>query len=124
VSAVVDLLARAIAWSGEAAAARSQIRDTFHMRRDHLLSLLRGIGLRCVTPDGAFYTMLDIAQYGSSMEVAEALLDAGVVTVPGNAFGHESEGFLRVSFCGDLPVLSEGVKRLAQGLQALPNRRG
>ena len=49
------------------------------------------------------------ARYGSSMEVAEAMLEGGVVTVPGNAFGSESEGFLRVSFCADLPVLTEGV---------------
>jgi len=29
--------------------------------------------------------------------------------VPGSAFGSEGEGFLRVSFCADLPVLTEGV---------------
>ena len=53
--------------------------------------------------------MVDIGDYGSSMEVAEAMLEAGVVTVPGNAFGSEGEGFLRCSFCADLPVLTEGV---------------
>lgn len=107
------------AWSDEAVDARLQIRDTFHRRRDHLLGLLRAAGLRCVTPDGAFYTMLDIRDYGSSMEVAEAILEGGVVTVPGNAFGSEGEGFLRVSFCADLPVLSEGVKRMGAALKDL-----
>jgi aminotransferase len=107
------------AWSDEAAEARKQIRATFHARRDHLLALLRGEGLRCTTPDGAFYTMLDIRDYGSSMEVAEAILESGVVTVPGNAFGSEGEGFLRVSFCADLPVLTEGVKRLSSALGLL-----
>ena len=101
----------------EAVEARRQIRDTFHTRRDHLLASLRNIGLRCITPDGAFYTMVDIAQYGSSMDVAEALLEAGVVTIPGNAFGSESEGFLRASFCADLPVLTEGVRRIDAGLK-------
>jgi aspartate aminotransferase len=111
------------AWTNEAAGARAEIRGTFQHRRDHLLELIRGeCGLRCVTPDGAFYTMVDIARYGSSMEVAEAMLESGVVTVPGNAFGSEGEGFLRVSFCADLPVLAEGVKRMERGLSTLQNR--
>lgn len=105
------------AWSDEAVAARREIRDTFHRRRDHLLASLRGIGLRCITPDGAFYTMLDIHDYGLSLEVAETFLGAGVVTVPGNAFGSEAEGFLRVSFCADLPVLTEGVARIKAALE-------
>jgi aspartate aminotransferase len=107
------------AWSDEATEARKQIRLTFHERRDHLLSQLRGVGLRCITPDGAFYTMVDIREYGSSMEVAEAILEGGVVTVPGNAFGSKAEGFLRVSFCADLPILSEGVKRMEAALAGL-----
>jgi aspartate aminotransferase len=107
------------AWSNEAAEARKRIRGTFQQRRDHLLASLRSVGLRCITPDGAFYTMVDIARYGSSMEVAEAMLEAGVVTVPGNAFGSEGEGFLRVSFCADLAVLSEGVKRMSAALKIL-----
>jgi aspartate/methionine/tyrosine aminotransferase len=110
------------AWSNEATEARQKIRLTFHERRDHLLGLLRGVGLRCVTPEGAFYTMVDIARYGSSMEVAEKLLDFGVVTIPGNAFGSQSEGFLRVSFCADLPVLTEGVKRIESALSTLKDR--
>jgi aspartate aminotransferase len=105
------------AWSDEAREARKQIRETFQSRRDHLLALIRSEGLRCITPDGAFYTMVDIARYGSSMTVAEAMLEAGVVTVPGNAFGSEGEGFLRVSFCADLPVLTEGVARMATALK-------
>jgi aspartate/methionine/tyrosine aminotransferase len=61
--------------------------------------------------------MVDVASYGSSLAVAEAMLDAGVVTVPGSAFGSEGEGFLRVSFCADLPVLEEGVKRMDSALK-------
>jgi aspartate/methionine/tyrosine aminotransferase len=63
--------------------------------------------------------MVDIANYGSSIEVAEKLLEGGVVTIPGNAFGSEGEGFLRVSFCADLPVLTEGAARMNSALQSL-----
>jgi aspartate/methionine/tyrosine aminotransferase len=107
------------AWSDEATEARKQIRDTFQKRGDHLLALLRSVGLRCITPDGAFYTMVDVSDYGSSITVAEAMLESGVVTVPGSAFGSESEGFLRVSFCADLPVLTEGVARMKAALDEL-----
>jgi aspartate/methionine/tyrosine aminotransferase len=107
------------AWSEEAKEAREHYRSTFEKRRDHLLTSLRSAGMRCVTPEGAFYTMVDIARYGSSLEVAEAMLEAGVVTVPGNAFGSEGEGFLRCSFCADLPVLTEGVARMGTALKRL-----
>ena len=108
------------AWSVEATEAREHHRSLFERRRDYLLALIRDeCGLRCVRPDGAFYTMVDIGRYGSSMEVAEAMLKAGVVTVPGNAFGSEGEGFLRVSFCADLPVLAEGVARMRAALNKL-----
>ena len=42
-----------------------------------------------------------------------------VVTIPAGAFGTESEGFLRISFCADEAKLSEGVRRLGEGLKSL-----
>ena len=105
-------------WTIEAEMARADIRQTFHERRDHLLNLIsRELGLRAVAPDGAFYTMVDTSAYGSSVEVAETLLEHGVITVPGSAFGGESEGFLRVSFCADRALLTEGVARMKRALQ-------
>jgi aminotransferase len=53
------------------------------------------------------------------MQVADAFLEEGVITVPGSAFGSEGNGFLRVSFCADLDVLSEGVRRMKEGLRKL-----
>ena len=118
-AATISQKAALAAWSGEGTQAREHHRDTFHARRDHLLTLLRNVGLRCVTPDGAFYTMVDVSSYGSSLEVAEAMLECGVVTIPGSAFGSESEGFLRCSFCADLPVLTEGARRMRAALKNL-----
>jgi aspartate/methionine/tyrosine aminotransferase len=63
--------------------------------------------------------MLDVSESGPSMKVAEALLEERVITVPGAAFGSESEGFLRVSFCADQSTLAEGVERIKKGLKAL-----
>ena len=63
--------------------------------------------------------MVDVRPYGDSMSVAERALDAGVVTVPGSAFGSEGDGYLRISFCADAPRLSEGVRRLGAALGSL-----
>jgi len=63
--------------------------------------------------------MVDVSKHGTSMEVAEALLQERVITVPGSAFGSQSEGFLRVSFCAELDALTEGVSRIKRALQRL-----
>ncbi|HYE64117.1 MAG TPA: aminotransferase class I/II-fold pyridoxal phosphate-dependent enzyme [Pyrinomonadaceae bacterium] len=110
------------AWTTEAAEARASMRRTFHKRRDRLLELLtHELGLRAVASEGAFYLMVDVSAYGSSMRVAEMMLEHGVITVPGMAFGSEAEGFLRVSFCADEVVLAEGVRRMGDALRALQN---
>lgn len=109
------------AWTPEAGQARQKQRQIFRDRRDALLaSLSNETGLHAVTPEGAFYTMVDVSDYGHSLDVAETLLSHGVITVPGSAFGAEGEGFLRVSFCADIPVLTEGVRRMRSAFASLP----
>lgn len=112
-AATVSQKAALAAWTEEGEKAKAAIRQTFHQRRDYLVDLInRELGLEAVVPDGAFYTMVNISEYGPSLQVAETLLEHGVVTVPGSAFGPESEGFLRISFCADAPKLAEGVARM------------
>jgi aspartate/methionine/tyrosine aminotransferase len=119
-ASTVSQKAALTAWTSEAEEAVEQHRRIFRDRRDHLVALVRDqCSLRCITPDGAFYAMVHIGRYGSSEDVAEATLEKDLITVPGNAFGSEGEGFLRVSFCADLPVLAEGVARMAAALRSL-----
>lgn len=116
-ASTVSQKAALAAWTVEAEAARAETRRTFRGRRDHLLRLLSSeLSLRAVEPEGAFYTMVDVSAHGDSMAVAERLLEHGVITVPGLAFGAEGEGYLRVSFCADLPVIEEGVRRMKEAL--------
>ena len=118
-ASTVSQKAALAAWTDEAESARKAHRNIFKERRDLLLSLLETrAGLKAVTPDGAFYTMVDIHQYGSSIQVAEAMLEQRVITVPGAAFGKQGEGFLRVSFCASLDTLAEGVDRIRKGLES------
>ena len=108
------------AWTEEAEDARANFRTIFSGRRRHLLQLIESeLNVRAVAPDGAFYTMMDVSSYGTSMQVAEAFLEERVITVPGSAFGSEGNGFLRVSFCAELDVLTEGVRRMKEGLRKL-----
>ena len=116
-ASTVSQKASLVAWTEDAEVARAGFRETFRTRRDHLVGLINAeLGLRAVTPDGAFYTMVGVGKYGSSMKVAEALLEERLITVPGSAFGTESEGFLRVSFCAELGALTEGVMRMKKAL--------
>ncbi|HUL02258.1 MAG TPA: pyridoxal phosphate-dependent aminotransferase [Gemmatimonadales bacterium] len=123
-ASAVSQKAALAAWTPEAETAREGMRRTFRERRDSLLSLLGGtLGLKAVPPDGAFYTMVNVAIYGSSLAVAETLLGRGVITVPGGTFGAEGEGFLRLSFCAASAALEEGVRRMGQALAQLKPRQ-
>jgi aspartate/methionine/tyrosine aminotransferase len=116
-ASTVSQKAALAAWTDEGARARRSMRETFRARRDYLLRLLaRGPRLEAVETEGAFYTLVDVSAYGDSTSVAERLLAHRVITVPGSAFGPEGEGYLRVSFCADLPVLEEGVRRIGEAL--------
>ena len=116
-ASAVSQKASLVAWTDEAENARAGFRRIFKSRRDHLVSLINSeLGLRAVSPDGAFYTMVDVSNHGSSMKVAEAFLQERLITVPGSAFGSGGEGFLRVSFCAELDALSEGVQRMKTAL--------
>ena len=122
-ASTVSQKAALVAWTEEAEQARAEFRETFRARKDHLLALIDSeLGLRAVAPEGAFYTMLDVRQFGASMDVANALLEDRVITVPGAGFGSEAEGFLRVSFCADHETLSEGVQRIKRAVNGLQRK--
>ena len=117
-ASTVSQKAALAAWTNEAERARELHRQTFRERRDHLLTRVReDLGLNAVEPEGAFYMMVDVREYGSSLEVCEKMLERGVITVPGAAFGTEGEGYLRVSFCANLETLTEGVRRMKEALR-------
>ena len=63
--------------------------------------------------------MVNVSEYGDELRVAEAGLEHGVVTIPAAAFGKESKGYLRISFCADEERLSEGVRRLGEALNSI-----
>lgn len=86
-------------------------------RRDILIDGLNSIpGITCKKSPGSFYAFANIKSFGkTSEEFAEELLkNAGVVTVPGSAFGKMGEGYLRTVFANSDENLKEAVKRIGK----------
>jgi aspartate aminotransferase len=69
------------------------MREEFRQRRDILLEGLAELGMDCMKPAGAFYAFPE-AESGT----AEKLIPAGVITVPGEAFGKNGAGHIRISY--------------------------
>lgn len=108
------------AFTDEGRQATAEMREQLRTRRDVMSRAIeRELGLPFVQGEGAYYTMLDVSRYGPSMDTAMSLLEDRVITVPGSAFGAEGEGYLRLSFSIDAPLIEEGIRRIAAGL----NRR-
>lgn len=106
-----------LGWTAEAEAAKKNARETYRRRGEYLIKLLdQELGLRGTSPEGAFYTMVDVRGLGEEMEIAEKFLQNRVITVPGIAFGSEAKGFLRVSFCNSEEKMAEGVARMKDAL--------
>jgi aspartate aminotransferase len=93
------------------------LRLSIQNNRDVMMTELSTFnGLRVIRPGGTFYCLPDFRAFGSSSEDLAAFLltKALVVTVPGKEFG--AEGHLRLSYCGSVKDITEGVKRIRWAL--------
>jgi aspartate/methionine/tyrosine aminotransferase len=97
------------------------IHQRFSDRRDRTVEQLREVpSLHVDPPDGGFYCFIDVRAWGSSVELAKRILeDCNVITIPGEAFGEQGAGFLRISFAAEESELKEGVARI---VRAMSNR--
>ena len=97
------------------------MRKDYDYRRRFLLDKLRGAGLECFEPRGAFYAFPSIRSTGlTSAEFCERfLLAEHVAAIPGTAFGEGGEGFVRMCYASSLANLSEAMDRLERFLKGL-----
>ncbi len=117
-TSTISQKASLLGWTAEAEQSKRQAREIYKRRGEFLIDVLqKEIGLRGTSPEGAFYTMLDVRSLGDDVEIAEKFLQNRVITVPGIAFGTEARGFLRVSFCNTEERMAEGVRRMKQALE-------
>ncbi len=104
------------ALKGPQNAVEKMIKD-YTRRRDILIDGLNNIpGITCKKSPGSFYAFANIKSFGkTSMEFAEELVrKAGVVAVPGSAFGKMGEGYMRFVFANSDENLIEAVKRIRE----------
>ena len=93
--------------------------ETYRRRRDYIWDRITAMGLPAVRPEGAFYIFPRISQFGmSSEEFCTRLITEGKAAgVPGTCFG--AEGYVRFSFCYEMPSIARGMDRLEAFLNRL-----
>ncbi|MBA2731445.1 MAG: pyridoxal phosphate-dependent aminotransferase [Acidobacteria bacterium] len=96
----------------------------YGQRRDWLTHALGELpGMRCITPEGAFYAFPDVrgclkGEMKTSADFAERLLkQEQTVVTDGAGFG--VEGFIRISYATSLDRLQEGVRRIRRVAEKL-----
>ena len=85
--------------------------------RNVMMQELRSFdGVKITKPDGTFYCLPDFRAYSNdSVKLSDFLLKkALVVTVPGKEFG--MEGHLRLSYCGTIKDIKQGIERIKWAL--------
>jgi len=98
------------------------VRAEFRRRRDLMVRGLNAItGVRCPMPQGAFYAFPNVQAFGwPAAELADYLLEeAGVAVLPGTAFGHHGEGYLRLSYANSLENIQKALERMTHALATL-----
>ncbi len=93
------------------------LRLTLENNRNVMITRLKAFdGLQIVKPGGTFYCFPDFSAYEkNSHKLSQFLLEkVRVVTVPGAEFG--MEGHLRLSFCGGMKEITEGIERIKWAL--------
>jgi aspartate/methionine/tyrosine aminotransferase len=112
------------------------LRDSYAAKRELFLSCLRDAGLAHVPPEGAYYAMVDIREFGAESDTAFCewmAREAGVAAVPGSSFFKETvRDFVRFHFAkrdetlreaGDLLLGLRATWEAARAAGTAPARR-
>ena len=106
------------------------MRKQFEARRNRMVQALNRIpGVRCRTPEGAFYAFADFrglyglrsphaasGELANDLEVAKFLIEeAGVAAVPGSAFG--APGYLRFSYATSEAIIDQGTEAVRAAVE-------
>lgn len=93
----------------------------YQRKRDFIVPVLRDAGFKCDSPDGAYYVMADISDFGfeNDIEFTKHLIrEIGVAVVPGSSFyENRSMGSQMVRFC--FCKLDETLEAAAENLRKL-----
>ncbi|MCL2826461.1 MAG: LL-diaminopimelate aminotransferase [Eggerthellaceae bacterium] len=89
----------------------------YERRRDLVVDALRAIGMECETPQATIYVWAKVPAGESSESFATKLLEqAHVIVTPGNGYGPDGEGFIRISLTTPDDKLLEAVRRIKESM--------
>lgn len=81
----------------------AELQKEYQRKRDFIVPVLQAAGFKCEMPQGAYYVMTDISDFGfeDDVEFTKHLIrEIGVAAVPGSSFYHDkSSGAQKVRFC-------------------------
>jgi LL-diaminopimelate aminotransferase len=85
----------------------------YQHRRDLVLDALRAIGIECEAPKATIYVWAKVPEGLSSADFTEKVLtEAHVIVTPGNGYGPDGEGYIRISLTCPDDQLLEAVRRI------------
>lgn len=103
------------------------LQDKYTHKRALFLKGLDDIGIAHTVPQGAYYILLDISEFGfdSDLEFCEVLAkDVGVGAVPGSSFFRENvNNLVRLHFAKKDDTLNEALNRLESIRKKIPIRK-
>lgn len=103
------------------------LQEKYTGKRNLFLKGLDDIGIAHTVPEGAYYILLDIGEFGfaSDLEFCEVLArDVGVGAVPGSSFFKEPvNNLIRLHFAKKDETLNEALNRLADIRKKIPVRK-
>jgi acetylornithine aminotransferase len=103
--------ASVVAWNDEAHVERT--REIYRRKREALIPALERKGIRVVASEATMYLWLETPPGESAEELAERLLEHGLIVSPGTFFGPSGDGYWRIAL---VPTL-EQCRRAAEILE-------
>jgi LL-diaminopimelate aminotransferase len=96
----------------------SSVASIYERRRDIVVEGLRQAGWQIPQPKATMFIWAPIPEGWTSRQISrEILYSAGVVVIPGDAFGKEGEGYVRIALVQEEERLKEAVRRIADFLR-------
>lgn len=95
-----------------------ELQKEYQRKRDFIVPILQDAGFKCDAPEGAYYVMTDISDFGfkNDIEFTRFLIQQiGVAVVPGSSFYHDAklgEQQVRFCFCKKDETLEAAAERL------------
>ncbi len=96
------------------------LQKDYQKRRDYIVPVLQKAGFKCDLPEGAYYVMADISDFGfpNDIEFTRHLIrEIGVAVVPGSSFYHDpalGSQMVRFCFCKKDETLEAAAECLAK----------